>query len=182
MTVVVYVYLAGSVIGVCMYQIRFDLIHQPIVWHFSNRRLFLVLAQQTTFTWIVVGSLLCGYIRAASVVNQNLTVSEYCSESSLPAALGLNMVAKGVFVLSAGQFLGKYFYISLQQIAAITILYLIIPNRNEDNNKQSNIFLGWLRDYTHSFSLCIHYQNIILISVAISWTLEIGIRSRFNTK
>lgn len=68
-----------------------------------------VLAEQKTFEWVIVGSILCGYIRAMSVVNQNLAVSEYCHEheSKLPAALGLNMVTKGLVVLSVGQFLGN---------------------------------------------------------------------------
>lgn len=47
-----------------------------------------------------------------TVVNQNLTVSEYCPELKLPAALGLNMVNKGLVVLSVGQFLGAYFLTS----------------------------------------------------------------------
>lgn len=83
--------------------------------HCENLFFFAVLAEQETFQWVIVGSIFCGYIRAMSVVNQNLTVSEYCQESKLPAALGLNMVTKGLIVLSVGQFLGMYFkfYISI---------------------------------------------------------------------
>lgn len=67
-----------------------------------------VLAEQNTLHSVILGSILCGYVRAASVVNQNLAVSEYCLEGKLPAALGLNMVAKGLVVLSVGQFFGAY--------------------------------------------------------------------------
>lgn len=65
------------------------------------------MAEQETFEWVIAGSIFCGYIRAMSVVNQNLTISEYCPDSKLPAAIGLNMVTKGLIVLSVGQFLGK---------------------------------------------------------------------------
>lgn len=68
-----------------------------------------VLAIQSTFYMVVVASILAGYFRAATVINQNLTISEHCDDAKLPAGLGLNMVTKGVFVLSVGQFLGKKF-------------------------------------------------------------------------
>lgn len=48
-----------------------------------------------------------GYLRAMTVVNQSLTISEYCTQENLPGALGLNMVIKGCFVISLGQVLGK---------------------------------------------------------------------------
>lgn len=84
----------------------------------SNRMTFLlgtvfwavcrsVLAEQHRYLIIIMLSILCGYIRAAPVVNQNLAVTEYCTdESKIPSAIGLNMVAKGLFVLSVGQLLG----------------------------------------------------------------------------
>lgn len=49
-----------------------------------------------------------GYIRAATVVNQSLVVAEYIdSKERLAGALGLNMCAKGLFVITLGQVLGK---------------------------------------------------------------------------
>lgn len=65
-----------------------------------------VLVPQNAYLNILLGSALCGYIRAATVINQNLTISEYADAETLPAALGLNMVAKGLIVLSVGQFFG----------------------------------------------------------------------------
>uniref|UniRef100_A0A1Y1MIE1 Major facilitator superfamily (MFS) profile domain-containing protein n=1 Tax=Photinus pyralis TaxID=7054 RepID=A0A1Y1MIE1_PHOPY len=92
-----------------------------ITKHFriSNRMTFLlgtvcwavcrsVLAEQHRFSIIILLSLLCGYIRAAAVVNQNLAITEYCKdESKIPSAIGLNMVAKGLLVLGVGQFFGE---------------------------------------------------------------------------
>lgn len=66
-----------------------------------------VVAEQTNGTAIMVASLFCGYIRAATVINQNLTCSDYCTNEQLPAALGLVMIARGLFVMSVGQLLGK---------------------------------------------------------------------------
>lgn len=57
---------------------------------------------------LLIMSAIYGYVRAATVVNQNLTISEYASEDKLAGALGLNMIAKGVFVMTIGQFLGEF--------------------------------------------------------------------------
>lgn len=65
-----------------------------------------VLVPQGAYLNILLASALCGYIRAATVINQNLTISEYANPETLPAALGLNMVAKGLFVLTVGQLFG----------------------------------------------------------------------------
>ncbi|KAF4529198.1 hypothetical protein B566_EDAN011444 [Ephemera danica] len=37
-------------------------------------------------------------------------------------------------------------------------------------------FLGWLRDATDSYPICVHTQSLLLILVAITWFLEIIIR------
>lgn len=52
-------------------------------------------------------SAIYGYVRAATVVNQNLTISEYASQDKLSGALSLNMIAKGISVMLIGQLLGK---------------------------------------------------------------------------
>ncbi|XP_044734933.1 monocarboxylate transporter 12-B-like [Chrysoperla carnea] len=64
------------------------------------------IAFQDEYVMIIICSLITGYIRAGTVVNQNLTISEYCSQDQLPYALGLNMVNKGLVVITLGQFLG----------------------------------------------------------------------------
>lgn len=100
-------------------------------------------------------AILCGYTRAAVVINQNLTVSEYCSETSkLPGALGLNMVAKGIVVLSIGQMFGK---INIINWISFTRFY----------------FLGWVRDYFQSFVLCIHVQSAVMVLVVLTWSVDI---------
>lgn len=117
-------------------------------WHISCRSIFLAgtvllcivraLMAATSERWSLIGmSAVFGYTRAATVVNQNLVVSEYATRERLAAALGLNMVAKGVAVISIGQ------------------------------------LLGWVRDRTRSYPMCMHAQNVCLAVTAVWWTAEI---------
>lgn len=39
-------------------------------------------------------------------------------------------------------------------------------------------FLGWLRDETGSFSLCVHVQSALLVLAAVAWAVELILRSR----
>lgn len=100
---------------------------------------FSVLCLQYNYIAVIMASGLCGFFRSTIVVNQNLVVSEYCKEdeSKLPAALGLNMVMKGISIISIGQ------------------------------------LLGWIRDYTGSYYLCIYAQNSLLGVIIALWTPEL---------
>nr|CAD7437776.1 unnamed protein product [Timema bartmani] len=64
------------------------------------------LATTKDFKIILVTLAFCGFVRGVTVVNLNLSISEYCSNEKLPAALGINMVIKGVFILAFGPLLG----------------------------------------------------------------------------
>nr|CAD7415130.1 unnamed protein product [Timema poppensis] len=101
------------------------------------------LATTKDFKVILVSLAFCGFVRGITVVNLNLSISEYCSNDKLPAALGINMVIKGVFILAFGP------------------------------------LLGFLRDETGSFPLCIHIQSVMILVPMIFWVLEMVIlRSR----
>jgi hypothetical protein len=56
---------------------------------------------------LIAVSVLCGLVRGAAILNLNLSIAEYCCNEKLPAALGINMVLKGIAILSLGPFLGK---------------------------------------------------------------------------
>ncbi|XP_052873866.1 monocarboxylate transporter 12 [Anopheles cruzii] len=118
---------------------------------FSHRTTFLlagiclvvarsVMAEMRSLLPLMVTSAFYGVFRSITVVNQNLTVAEYCSEQRvekmLPNALGFNMVAKGILVLSLGQ------------------------------------LLGWFADFTGSYALNLHAQNLLLITTCILWICE----------
>uniref|UniRef100_A0A1L8DED4 Putative monocarboxylate transporter n=1 Tax=Nyssomyia neivai TaxID=330878 RepID=A0A1L8DED4_9DIPT len=84
---------------------------------------------------LLIISAIYGYIRAATVVNQNLCVSEHCSQDKLPGALGIVMVAKGISVITLGQLLGwirditgSYrFALHMQNVLLIVIVLFWVP-------------------------------------------------------
>ncbi|XP_071055769.1 monocarboxylate transporter 9 isoform X2 [Onthophagus taurus] len=65
-----------------------------------------VLAEQTAYMSIVVWLGICGFVRGAALINFTITISEYSSLEKLPAAFGLHMVGKGLFVVALGPLLG----------------------------------------------------------------------------
>lgn len=68
-----------------------------------------VLAELTNYTALLVTCAFFGYFRALTVVNQVMTISEYCARwcpEKLPGALGLNMIIKGITAITIGPFLG----------------------------------------------------------------------------
>ncbi|XP_044257067.1 monocarboxylate transporter 5-like [Tribolium madens] len=67
-----------------------------------------ILAIQTTYSMLILLSAICGLARAATVINQNLVIAEYSKEGQISSAVGLNMVCKGIFVLTIGRMLGTY--------------------------------------------------------------------------
>ncbi|XP_035792150.1 monocarboxylate transporter 12-like [Anopheles albimanus] len=119
--------------------------------NFSHRTTFLlaglclvvarsVMAEMRSLMPLMVTSAFYGIFRSITIVNQNLTVSEYCSvrriEKMLPNALGFNMVTKGILVLSLGQ------------------------------------ILGWFADFTGSYALNLHAQNVLLVTTCVLWLCE----------
>lgn len=68
-----------------------------------------ILAEQTNYTVVIVTCAFFGYFRALTVVNQVMTISEFCTEwypQKLAGALGLNMIIKGISVITVGELLG----------------------------------------------------------------------------
>ena len=104
--------------------------------------LYLALAESVDMTSIIVMSVFTGMTKSATVLNNNLTISGHCRPEKLAGGLGLNMIAKGIIVITIGQ------------------------------------FLGWIRDYTDSYVVCLHAQNTLLLFVILVWTPEICYRYR----
>ncbi|KAI4494860.1 hypothetical protein M0804_001061 [Polistes exclamans] len=112
-----------------------------------------VLAERTKGTTLIVIFVIIGFLRGATLVNLNLSISECCSLKKLPSAFGIFMVCKGIFVVAMSPLIGKYFYIDT----------------------------GYIRDYTQSYRICIHVMTSLIILTFISWTIEFsyfGIRKR----
>ncbi|XP_046398562.1 monocarboxylate transporter 9 isoform X2 [Ischnura elegans] len=119
----------------------------------GNRKTFLVgvvclaisrsvIAELRDYYTLLIVSAICGFVRGSTVVNFNLSIAEHCSSAQLPAALGINMVMKGVSILILGP------------------------------------VLGWVRDYSGSYSLCIHVPNTLLLLTGAFWVAEMIIVSR----
>lgn len=67
---------------------------------------FLVLAEQTELTSMMVWLCVAGFFRGIALSNFTLTVSEYSSLEKLPAAFGWHMVGKAIFVIIFGPLIG----------------------------------------------------------------------------
>lgn len=103
---------------------------------------FPALAESVDLTSIIVMSVFTGMTKSATVLNNNLTISGHVKPEKLPGGLGLNMISKGILVITIGQ------------------------------------LLGWIRDFTDSYVLCLHAQNALLLLVIVVWTPEIFFRYR----
>lgn len=92
-----------------------------------------VLIMVTDKLTVMIVSVFFGLVRAATVINQNLTISEYCQQRPelLPAALGINMTMKGLLVITVGQVLGwvgDYYnsYDAILVAQCLILLFVII--------------------------------------------------------
>ncbi|XP_034254704.1 uncharacterized protein LOC117653254 isoform X1 [Thrips palmi] len=65
-----------------------------------------IMAEQTEWAPLIASLVVCGFFRGATLINYQLTVAECVTLDKLPAAVGLNMVAKGITVVSLGPLLG----------------------------------------------------------------------------
>ncbi|XP_054265591.1 monocarboxylate transporter 12-B-like isoform X1 [Macrosteles quadrilineatus] len=95
-----------------------------------------VLAEQTSWTNLMVALVIHGFFRGFALINFPLVISEAVVPEKFPAAFGLSMVSKGIFIVALGP-------------AA-----------------------GWIRDFTGSYTICLHAQSLMILSCVIAWTLE----------
>ncbi|XP_033324546.2 monocarboxylate transporter 2 [Megalopta genalis] len=91
---------------------------------------------QSKGLWLIVTFVVIGFLRGATLVNLNLSVSECCSLKKLPSAFGMFMVAKGIFVI------------------------IMSP------------LIGYIRDVSESYAICIHVMTLMIFITFIAWSLE----------
>jgi hypothetical protein len=97
-----------------------------------------VFAEQTDYAALMTTLVLHGFFRGATLINFTLSISEYCNLDKLPAAFGLHMVAKGLFIVALGPVIGKdkihillkyvYFDSGYQHLSHCRFYLLIIRN------------------------------------------------------
>ncbi|EDS30966.1 monocarboxylate transporter [Culex quinquefasciatus] len=73
---------------------------------FTNNEKQSLVAEQRTYTELMVWLSITGFFRGVALANFTLCVSEYSSLEKLPAAFGWHMVGKGVFVILFGPLIG----------------------------------------------------------------------------
>ncbi|GLH16418.1 Uncharacterized protein GBIM_20691 [Gryllus bimaculatus] len=66
------------------------------------------LAEQTEYVPLMIALAVNGFFRGATLINFTLTIAEHCSLEKLPAAFGLHMVAKGIFIVVLGPLIGMF--------------------------------------------------------------------------
>ncbi|KOC65429.1 Monocarboxylate transporter 12 [Habropoda laboriosa] len=65
-----------------------------------------IMAEQSKGIFLIVTFVIIGFLRGATLVNLNLSVSECCSLKKLPSAFGMFMVSKGLFVVIMSPLIG----------------------------------------------------------------------------
>lgn len=85
-----------------------------------------IMVMQSKGTFLIVIFVVIGFLRGATLVNLNLTVSEYCSLSKLPSAFGMFMVFKGLFVIILSPLIGYIRDSSKSYAICIHMMTLII--------------------------------------------------------
>lgn len=99
-----------------------------------------ILAELTDYTALMITCGFFGYFRAFTIVNQTLSISEFCTKfypEKLAGAIGLNMIIKGIAVVTLGQLLG--------QIRDITSSYSI--SLHSQNVLLSIVMIVWIVEY-----------------------------------
>lgn len=114
-------------------------------WFFQQKK-FLALATQDKMIPVLILSALCGLFRSAIITNMNLCVAEQTSRAKLPAALGLQMVFKGLASMSLGPLIGK----CVSHCVAESSLSSVS---------------GVIRDTSQSFELCIHILDVFFMGL-----------------
>lgn len=95
-----------------------------------------ILVEQSKGTSLMVTLVVIGFLRGATLVNMNLTISENCSLEKLPAAFGIFMVTKGIFIAAVGP------------------------------------LVGFIRDYSNSYKICIHAMTGMVMITFVTWGIE----------
>lgn len=65
------------------------------------------MAEQKTWPRLMVTLVVHGFFRGFTLINFPLVLSESVVPEKFPAAFGLSMVSKGIFIVALGPFAGK---------------------------------------------------------------------------
>ncbi|XP_053975310.1 monocarboxylate transporter 2 isoform X1 [Hylaeus volcanicus] len=85
-----------------------------------------ILAEQSKGIFLIVTFVVIGFLRGATLVNLNLSVSECCSLKKLPSAFGMFMVSKGLFVVTLSPLIGYIRDVSQSYTICIHVMTFMI--------------------------------------------------------
>ncbi|CAK9821509.1 Monocarboxylate transporter 12 [Anthophora retusa] len=85
-----------------------------------------IMAEQSKGIFLIVTFVIIGFLRGATLVNLNLSVSECCSLKKLPSAFGMFMVSKGLFVVIMSPLIGYIRDSSKSYTICIHVMTLMI--------------------------------------------------------
>lgn len=97
------------------------------------------MAEQTDWTMLLIWMIICGFFRGAAFINFTITISEYSPLEKLPAAFGLHMVGKGLFVVALGPILGKINFITHSVSAVSEELFFYFRTYKRCNKELPNL-------------------------------------------
>ncbi|XP_076163506.1 monocarboxylate transporter 12 isoform X2 [Ptiloglossa arizonensis] len=97
-----------------------------------------IMAAQSKGIFLIVTFVVIGFLRGATLVNMNLSVSECCSLKKLPSAFGIFMVSKGLFVVTLSPLIGYIRDVSQSYTFCIHVMTFMI----------SMTFVAWSLEFT----------------------------------
>lgn len=135
-------------------------------FHFFQENLFhlffilSVLVSQNTYEGILIMASVTGFVRASIICNFNLSISDHVAPDKLPSALGLHMLFRGLGIMIFAPLVGTY--LGALMLFVFNFLFCL-----------SLIISGFLRDYTKSYTFCIHVLSVVfLILPFLVWLLN----------
>lgn len=118
------------------------------------------MTQRSTY---MVGIIALGLVRS--------TLAELTTYQNLMIACGffgyIRALPVVTSVLTVSEYIGKYHpeklsgALGLNMVFKGSIVFIV------------GQFLGWIRDYTGNYNICLHVQNILLSIIMIVWIIEL---------
>lgn len=86
-----------------------------------------------------------------------LVIPNHVTINKLASASGIRMVANGLVLLCLGPVVGK------SKMLRIILFF----------SYNFRLFIGWIRDFSGSYFICIVFMNCITLTCITMWTIEI---------
>lgn len=109
------------------------------------------------FTKLLIVGACLGLAKGIRTVYMILVIPNHVTINKLASASGIRMVANGLVLLCLGPVVGK------SEMFRITVFF----------SYNRRLFIGWIRDFSGSYVICIVFMNCITLTCITMWTIEI---------